>query len=120
MGITLTIPIRTKTPGNNRQHWTKDRDAIKNQRYRVWVAMSQRQSYIPCMPVVIKLHRIGKRRLDGFGNLPSSFKAVVDELCKWYGVDDKFVNVDGRITIPECTQEVGKEYAVRITIDGAK
>ena len=39
-------------------------------------------------PVKVRLVRVGGRRMDAHDNLPAAFKAVVDAIADWLGVDD--------------------------------
>jgi hypothetical protein len=44
-------------------------------------------------PIAVRLTRVSPRALDGHDNLASAFKAVVDAIAEYYGVDDATLRV---------------------------
>lgn len=79
----IFLPIHTTTPGNNRKHWRTDAQAIRKAREQVDFALTCCRA-IPTAfgdGLHVSLTRYSNRRLDGFGNLPSSFKAVADAIA---------------------------------------
>lgn len=39
-------------------------------------------------PLRITITRLASMKMDGHDNLPSAFKATVDQVCRWLAVDD--------------------------------
>lgn len=79
------VPIRLPSLANTRVHWRRMARIKKNQRTAVWIAM--RELWIPPLPLVILIVRVGPRRLDN-DNLQSACKYVRDEIARKVGVDD--------------------------------
>lgn len=107
----VTIPIRTKSEANQREHWHKKADRAKSQRATVGMVVRARMTR-PTLPCVVKLTRIAPKALDS-DNLYGSFKATRDAIADWLGIDDR----DPRVTYL-CEQERGapKTYAVRVEV----
>jgi hypothetical protein len=109
--ISFTIPIRTISEANQsrQEHWGSKARRVKKQREAVaWLWPRQKIE----LPVTVALTRIAPRSLD-FDNLVRSQKAVVDEIARQLGVDDKCIAWF-------YGQERGtkaKEYAVRVEIE---
>lgn len=115
--ISITLPIRTVSEANKREHWAVTARRIKEQR---GVAKLTMQSLLAPdeMPgswtkTVIRLTRIAPCKLDS-GNLEVSFKGVQDGIADAIGFDDG----DARLTW-QYAQERGepKQYAVRVEIE---
>ena len=104
----ITIPLRTVSEANARDHW--GRRAARAKRQREVTAMFVRRMDLPAMPVCVRLVRIGRRMLDS-DNLAGSAKAVRDGIADVYGVDD-----GSGLYRWEYAQEVG-DYGVRIEIE---
>jgi hypothetical protein len=86
--MTITIPIRTVSEANQREHWSKRHRRNKAQQYATRHALLTTSCLvIPDHPWHITLTRIAPRRLDS-DNLAGSFKHVQDAVAKWLGVDD--------------------------------
>lgn len=113
--FSVELPIRTRTLGNSRRHWRFDWKAAKEQREAVALVLRCQQpgAKVPRFPVRVKLTRIAPRPLDAFGNLHSSFKAIVDGIADFYMVKDN----DPRWVFAEPAQERAKRYAVRIELE---
>ena len=111
----LTIPIRTESEMNLREHWRSRAARAKEQRMICDLALSTAipKSQLPENSVMtVRLTRVAPRKLDG-DNLQGSFKHIRDSIAAALGVDDRserYAWVYG--------QEKGKpkEYSVRITI----
>lgn len=111
--LTVTVPIRTVSEANTREHWAKKAARHKAQRGGTYLMVSSRlPKQKPKGKIRVTITRIAPRKLDG-DNLAISCKHVRD------GVSDALSLADDResdylewVT----TQERGK-YAVRITIE---
>ena len=101
-----TMPIRLHSTLNMREHWSARAKRVKAQRAAVAYTGVGRGCRLPC---VVKITRIGKRKLDG-DNLQGACKAVRDQVAVHLMVDD----ADPRVTW-EYAQEKG-DYAVRIEV----
>lgn len=114
--IVIILPIRTINPCNTREHWAVRSKRHASQRYEAYMAMSGGVSFkvlrrrFPHL-IRVTLTRIGKRYMDTDG-LAASFKAVRDGIAQAFGIDDGADFYEWRYE-----QEIGKEYAVRITIE---
>lgn len=108
--IAVTIPIRTRSTLNQREHWATRAKRTKSHRQAAKLAW--RRARPPPLPVRVLLVRVAPRALDG-DNLQGALKAVRDGVADWLGVDDR----DPRIRW-EYEQLRGKpgEYAVRIEV----
>lgn len=84
-GVTLSIPMRTVSEANRRDHWAVKAARVKAQRATVAIYLSR----VPRvrMPVSVRLVRTGGKRLDD-DNLRSAMKAARDSIAEAYGVDD--------------------------------
>ncbi|HUW35466.1 MAG TPA: hypothetical protein VM223_27970 [Planctomycetota bacterium] len=124
--IRLTLPIRTVSEANKREHWAVTARRVKEQRSTArlltTVALDQRRlvkiegdDVVMTLPerFTLKLIRIAPCKLDS-GNLEVSFKGVQDGIADAIGIDDG----DERITW-QYAQERGqpKQYAVRVEIE---
>ncbi len=87
MSLTLTIPIRTKTGLNSREHPLARKRRVQQE--RAMTALMLRGHLRPDggFPVVVELTRISPRLADG-DNAIGGCKAVRDEIAAWLGVDD--------------------------------
>ncbi len=112
----LTVPIRTVSGMNAREHPQARAKRVKSERHAVGWALRQFRNERPPLPCVVTLTRIGPTNgLDPFDNLPSAFKGCVDALAEWLGVDDR----KSDSVRYQCKQERGKEWAVRIEMEPA-
>lgn len=83
---TAELPIATVSESNQREHWAvKARRARSHRAIAAVVARTKLEK--PQPPCVVKLTRIGARRLDP-NNLPGALKHVVDGIADWLGIDD--------------------------------
>jgi len=112
--MTITLPIRTVSEANRRDHWAKKAKRIAEQRVMVDMCCStpfcRLRMLLPCLA---RLTRVAPRELDD-DNLRGALKAVRDGVADALGVKDN----DPRVTW-EYAQRRGKprEYAVTITIN---
>jgi hypothetical protein len=86
--ITLSIPMRLHSEANERSHWAAKARRVKKQREKVTDYLMANSVKPSPPPSSVKITRVGKKLLDPLINLPSSAKAVEDELCLWFGVKD--------------------------------
>lgn len=108
---TIEIPLRTWNTANCRWHWAKRAKYAKQCRTAAFMAARlQGIREPPNGAFVVRLVRIGKRRMDSDG-LAISFKGVRDGIAAAMGIDDG----DPRITW-QYDQAIGKAYSVQITI----
>lgn len=85
----LTIPIRTVSALNSREHWRQRHRRVKAERYATfWVlAPIAKPSNFP---LTVRLTRVGPSNgLDEGDNLNSSMKGVRDQVAEWLGVNDR-------------------------------
>lgn len=88
--VALTIPMRTVSLANMREHWSDRQRRARGQREAVYYRLLQLGR--PELPVVVLLVRLG-RELDD-DNLRGALKSVRDGVAFWLGADDR----DPRIT----------------------
>lgn len=109
--IILTLPVRTVSESNRREHWAAKARRVKNQRTIIAYYGKLIRDCLD-MPKVIHLTRIAPRRLDT-DNLAISFKAVRDEIAKQLGLPD---DRDGCVTWLYNQRKGGKrEYAIEVS-----
>lgn len=110
----ITIPVKTVSEANVKEHWATRAKRAASQRktaYDVVVAeYGQNAAESITGPIVVKIVRVGKRRLD-CDNLARSNKAIRDGIADALGVDDG----DERMRY-HYGQRVGKEYCVEVAI----
>ena len=86
--LILTLPIRTKSEANGREHWHAKAKRVQQQR---WVSFASVRTAISGLkfrtPLVVLLTRVGQRQLDD-DNLAGALKAVRD------GIADAFDSKD--------------------------
>jgi hypothetical protein len=118
--MTTTVPIRTRSEANLREHWATKARRVKAQRHATrlcLVADSVEHGGVPPRGrLVIQITRIAPRVLDD-DNLRPALKAVRDEVAAWLGLPD---DRDQRVSW-EYDQRRGKpgQYAVEIQITEA-
>lgn len=83
--VCVTIPIKLPSLANCRWHWARMAREKKKQAEAVEAAFVGVD--LPALPVVVKIVRVGPRRLDG-DNATISAKAVRDAIARLYGRDD--------------------------------
>ena len=84
--LRIRAPFRLHPEGNARGHWAKTYRRRRKQRddLRLFLNVSRK----PKLPVDVFLTRIAPRKMDEHDGLPMAFKALVDEICDWLGIDD--------------------------------
>jgi hypothetical protein len=117
MPLTLTLPIRTVTESNAKEHWATKHRRAKAQRQDVFISLGLSHRTRPPLPLQITVTRISPRPLDE-DNCVSSLKHCIDGIADWlageYGKgNDRLPGLTWRYA-----QRRGKpkEYAVEITI----
>lgn len=91
MTLTFTIPVRTKSAANLREHWAVKAKRVVSERQITRLAFPSGVSIF--LPAAIRLVRVSPRPLDD-DNLRPALKAVRDELARIVGVDDRDPRVD--------------------------
>lgn len=112
--LEFSMPVRVVSEANQHEHWRAKYHRKKQQQKIVaeeWITI--RAGYMPLrLPCVIRLTRIGPKRLDA-DNLAGSFKHVQDSIAREIGVDDG----DERIKWEYEQDAIGKRvYAVKVEI----
>lgn len=113
-----TMPIKTISEANTREHWAKANKRHSEQKFTVWSYMKADSPDVRT-PCIIKLTRIAPRSLDRHENLPMSMKYILDQICDYIHPGKAAGRADDDPNIHvEYAQEKGspKEYAVRIEI----
>ena len=110
--FTLTLPIRTVSEANQREHWAKKAKRAKGHRSVVaWALSSRGVKGLLGRPLSVTLTRIAPRGLDA-DNLAGSFKHVQDGVADALGIDDRHI-----VWVYEQRKGKPKEYAVEIRIE---
>jgi hypothetical protein len=96
--IVWTIPIRTVSEANTKEHWTVSSRRHQQQQWfiRRQFLVDERKVMLPC---TVKLVRLGGRFLDKDDNLPMSFKWIRDEIaeCIFPEKNVQYVDKKGKI-----------------------
>jgi hypothetical protein len=116
MTYRFTIPLRTVSGANVREHWAKKNNRVKRERAATKLFADQAgvQPILSNQAATVTLTRIAPRPLDS-DNLATSFKAVRDEIALVLGLAD---DRDGYWLTWHYAQRRGKpkEYAVEVHI----
>lgn len=81
-----TIPVRTVSVLNQREHWRRRADRAREHRNAAWMMLrATRQT--PTVPCTVLLTRVAPKPLDD-DNLRGALKAVRDGVADWLGIDD--------------------------------
>ena len=110
----IKCPVRIESEANRRDHWAARHRRFAKQRQVVALHLLALGGMArPKPPLVVTLVRIGPRRLD-VDNLAGGFKAVIDQVAAWLGVDDG----DPRM-MWQFAQQRGRpnEYALAVKIE---
>ena len=87
--IEFSMPIRTVSEANMREHWAPKAKRVKSQRGATLMcaraALWKKKPMKP--PLRITLTRVAPRKLDP-GNIEVSFKAIQDGVAEAIGIDD--------------------------------
>lgn len=94
--ISITLPIRTVSEANQREHWARKATRVKRQRTIARMACNLKLSHLDVSktPLLVTLARVSPRKLDD-DNLRGALKAVRDGVADALGTDD---GGHGRIT----------------------
>jgi hypothetical protein len=123
--ISVTVPIRTISEANARDHWKKKARRVRQQRAAVEMVLrtktspvlfSRIQNELFDVGLVVTITRLGQRTLDD-DNLRGAIKGPRDSIAKWLGVDDAHLMVEWRYAQERAP---AKTYAVRIEIVAAQ
>lgn len=116
MNVAFTVALKTKSNDNGREHWVVRHRRVKKERAATAETMLETgtASWVTGKVTRMTLTRIAPHSLDT-GNLPSSMKAVQDEVCKQLGLDDsQRGGIDWRYAQEKCKR--GHE-GVRVEIE---
>lgn len=109
-----SIPLRTVSTANAREHWRKRAARTKTERRIVaeYLRDLPRELAItdPRVRLVVTLTRYGTRPLDD-DNLAGSFKAIRDEVAKQLNRDD-----GPKSGIRWCYEQARGKYSIRIEV----
>lgn len=109
------LPIHTVSEANSREHWHKKAKRHNAQRTWIWAQFASEKPNIP-LPCIIKLTRVGKRKLDS-DNLPVSMKWIRDAIADMIFPDQAAGKADDDPRLEwEYDQKIGKEYEVHVEI----
>jgi len=112
--ILVTLPIRTVSAMNTREHWAKRARRVKEQRNTTALVVAGHIAHAKgTLPgrLVVTLTRIGIRQgLDG-DNLQASMKAIRDGVADALGIDDGSDRIEWRYA-----QRRGAAWGVEISI----
>jgi hypothetical protein len=112
--LEFDLPIKTVSELNSRDHWRVRSARRQAQQHDTAVifknALMGRKIQLPC---IVKLIRIGPKRLDSGDNLSSAFKGIRDQIARIIGIDDG----DPRITFQYDQVAIGEHsYNVKVRI----
>ena len=106
----ITIPVKTVSTLNRREHWAVRADRARMQRnaalLTVW-SMAQPNR----LPVVVTMTRVAPSRGLDDDNLRGALKSVRDGIADAFQVDDRDPRIQWRYE-----QRRGKDYAVEVEI----
>lgn len=83
----VSVPVRTRSEANLREHWAKRARRVKKQRNAARMLVRAAITSRPSGNLTVRLVRIAPRKLDS-DNLASSLKAVRDGVADALGIDD--------------------------------
>lgn len=85
--VNVLVPGEAPSTPNQRLHWAVRAKQTKSQRDRTRRRMPAIHLAITAPALVVRLTRIGKRRLDG-DNCAAALKAHRDAVASWLRIDD--------------------------------
>lgn len=87
--VTITLPIRTVSEANQREHWAKKAKRTRTQRNVARMVCNLKLSHLDVTktPLLVTLARVSPRKLDD-DNLRGALKAVRDGVADALGTDD--------------------------------
>ena len=112
--ISFTVPIRTYSEANRREHWAAKARRVKQQRTAValfWPKLADKLKPV-IFGLTITLVRIAPRKLDD-DNLVRSLKAVRDQVAKQLEIND---GSDWPRWLYSQSQSKRRQYAVEVAI----
>lgn len=110
----VSVPLRTGSGLNAREHWRVKARRVKAEREAVaWVLETANAWEVPPLPVLVTLTRVGPSNGLDDDNLAGSLKAVRDEVAKWLCVDDRKRDV----VRYAYAQQRGKEWGVTVLFE---
>jgi hypothetical protein len=103
----LELPLRTRNTSNEREHWAAKAKRAKLERMAVGLKLAAEgkafRSAVHTVlsgrrphRVVVLLTRVAPKAFDSHDNLRVSFKATVDAIAEWLGLDDADERFDWR------------------------
>ena len=107
----VTLPLRLASEANARGSWHAGAARARLARAQVNAALRRAEPGPLPLPVVVRITRVGPRRLDD-DNLARSAKALRDGVADWLGCDDG----DPRVSW-HYAQAVAREYRVVVTVE---
>ena len=113
---TLSLPLRTVSASNQREHWAvrAKRNVMERATVNTMWQIFKCRYLRPGECANVTLTRVAPRPLDGHDNLRSSLKAVVDQLTDCLGLPN---DRDGRVEWHyEQRKGKPKEYAVLVEV----
>ncbi len=84
--LEFTVPLKTVSGSNVREHWAVRAKRVKAERRKVW-AKWPRPARLPIL-LRVTMTRLGGRELDD-DNLRAALKGVRDQVAAQLGVDDR-------------------------------
>lgn len=110
MSLLVEWPMALPSVSNLREHWATRAKRVKAQREATWLGMKRGKTMTlvvralepdsaeltPATPLVVTLTRVAPRQLDSHDNLRAAFKAVVDAVAEYLGVDDRDPRIEWR------------------------
>ena len=107
----VTLPLRLASEANARGSWHAGAARARLARAQVNAALRRAEPGPLPLPVVVRITRVGPRRLDD-DNLARSAKAPRDGVADWLGCDDG----DPRVSW-HYAQATSREYRVVVTVE---
>ena len=110
----VTIPVRTVSETNQREHWSERHKRRKTQRSTVYlVVRAQLLRHGITVPCTVTMTRIAPSSGLDFDNLVSSAKACRDGIADALGVDDADPRIEWRY---QQRRGKGKEWGVDVKV----
>jgi hypothetical protein len=108
------VPVQTRNPLNNRQHWRTVQKRAKSEKHVAAVVISAVSRAAFQLPVVVKMTRYSTGRLDSHDGLRAACKHIADTVAEWLGVDDGDAS---RITFQYAQEKCKRgQYGVRVEV----
>lgn len=112
----VEIPLHLPSMPNQRLHHHARARQVAAQRDAVCAALKQKFAYLcPAVPCFVRVTRCAPRPLDPHDNLRTACKAVIDEVARLLGVDDR----DPRVTW-DVQQDKASASIVHIEVEWAE